>query len=77
MGINFDQIKGRAQDALTKNSGKIEQGLDKASGFAKERFGKQSEKIDTATQKAKDFLHKSTGDSGPDGSGSDGKSGGQ
>lgn len=61
MGINFDQIKNKAQDTLGKNSGKIEQGLDKASGFAKQRFGKQSDKIDNATRKAKDFLHKNSG----------------
>ncbi|PXY31303.1 antitoxin [Prauserella muralis] len=61
MGINFEQIKNKAQDALTKNSGKIEQGLDKASGAAKSRFGKQSDKIDSATKKAKEFLHKNAG----------------
>ncbi len=61
MGINFNELKHKAQDALTKNSDKIEQGLDKASGMAKSRFGKQSSKIDTATEKAKKFLHKNAG----------------
>ncbi|WP_024875529.1 antitoxin [Saccharomonospora piscinae] len=61
MGINFNELRHKAQDALSKNSGKIEQGLDKASGMAKSRFGKQSGKIDTATEKAKNFLHKNSG----------------
>ncbi|EHK89423.1 antitoxin [Saccharomonospora azurea] len=61
MGINFNELKHKAQDALTKNSDKIEQGLDKASGMAKSRFGKQSSKIDNATEKAKKFLHKNAG----------------
>ncbi len=53
MGINFGEIKKKAQDALSKNSDKVEQGLDKASGFAKSKFGDKADKIDNATQKAK------------------------
>ncbi|WP_298180778.1 antitoxin [Saccharomonospora sp.] len=61
MAINLNQLKSKAQDVLSKNSDKIEQGLDKASGMAKSRFGKQSDKIDTATRKAKSFLQKNAG----------------
>ena len=61
MAINLHQLKTMAQDMLSKNSDKIEQGLDKASGMAKSRFGKQSSKIDNATEKAKKFLHKNAG----------------
>lgn len=64
MGINFDEIKKKAQQALDQNAGKIEQGIDKASGFAKSRFGQHAAKIDDVTAKAKDFLHKSTGGKG-------------
>lgn len=70
MGINFDDMKKKAQDALSKNSDKVEQGLDKASGFAKSKFGDKADKIDGATQKAKDALHKQTG--GEDGQGGQG-----
>lgn len=66
MGINFDDIKKKAQHALDENAGKIEHGIDKASGFAKSKFGQHSAKIDDVTTKAKDFLHKSTSD-GKDG----------
>lgn len=65
MGINFDEIKKKAQDALGQNAEKIEEGLDKASGFAKSKLGQHSDKIDTVTGKAKDFLHKSAGEGGP------------
>jgi antitoxin protein of toxin-antitoxin system len=61
MGITFDEIKKKAQDALDHNAPKIEHGIDKASGFAKSRFGQHSAKIDDVTTKAKDFLHKNIG----------------
>ncbi|MFF5991003.1 antitoxin [Prauserella flavalba] len=64
MGINFNELKKKAQDALSKNSDKVEQGLDKASGFAKSKFGNKSDQIDNATKKAKEFLHKNAGGEG-------------
>ncbi|MFC4001461.1 antitoxin [Prauserella oleivorans] len=64
MGINFNELKKKAQDALTKNSDKVEQGIDKASGFAKSRFGNKADKIDDVTKKAKDYLHKQSGGQG-------------
>ncbi len=70
MGMNLNDLKKKAQDALSKNSGKVEQGIDKASGFAKSRFGDKSDKIDDVTNKAKGYLHQQTdGDSGSQGSG--------
>lgn len=60
MGISFDEIKKKAQDALDQNAGKIEQGIDKAGGFVKSKFGQHSAKIDDVTTKAKDFLYKNT-----------------
>ncbi|HET6500755.1 MAG TPA: antitoxin [Amycolatopsis sp.] len=60
MGISFDEIKKKAQDALDQNAGKIEQSIDKASGFAKSKFGQHSDKIDGVSTKAKDILHKNT-----------------
>ncbi|TVT50732.1 antitoxin [Amycolatopsis rhizosphaerae] len=68
MGINFDEIKKKAQETKKKaqeslghNAGKIEQGIDKAGGFAKSKLGKHADKIDTMTTKAKDVLHKAQG----------------
>ncbi|GAB3584183.1 hypothetical protein GCM10027445_59980 [Amycolatopsis endophytica] len=79
MGINFDEIKKKAQQALDQNADKIESGIDKASGFAKSRFGQHSGKIDNVTGKAKDFLHKnqSGDDPGPGPQGGPGPSGPQ
>lgn len=72
MGIDFNRIKSKAQEALGKHGDKVEQGLDKASGAAKSRFGNKSEQIDGYTQKAKDFVRKQD----EQGSG-DGNEGGQ
>ncbi|HVV11217.1 antitoxin [Amycolatopsis sp.] len=66
MGINFDEIKKKAQQALDDNAEKIEHGIDKASGFAKSKFGQHSGKIDNVSTKAKDFLHKNQSDPGPE-----------
>jgi hypothetical protein len=61
MGINFDELKNKAQAALDKHGDKIEQGLDKASGFAKSKLTGHDEQIDGVTEKAKSFLHKDDG----------------
>jgi hypothetical protein len=58
MGIDFDSIKNKAQEALGKHGEKIEEGIDKTSDFAKSKFGQHADKIDGVTGKAKDFLHK-------------------
>ncbi len=75
MGINFNEIKKKAQQALGQNADKIEHGLDKASGFAKSKFGQHSGKIDNVTSKAKDLLHKQSG--GGDGEAGPGPAGPQ
>ena len=68
MGLNFDDIKNKAKDALKEHGDKIEQGLDKAGDFAKDKFGGQhSEKIDQATGKAKEFLDRNRGEGGQPG----------
>ncbi|MDT8910183.1 antitoxin [Amycolatopsis sp. PS_44_ISF1] len=61
MGINFDEIKNKAQDALREHGDKIEEGLDKAAGFAKSKVDGQDSKIDGGVQKAKEFLDKFSG----------------
>lgn len=57
MGIDFEALKGKAEEALREHNDKIEEGLDKAAGFAKSKFGHESQ-IDTGVEKAKDFLNK-------------------
>jgi hypothetical protein len=61
MGINFDEIKNKAQDALREHGDKIEEGLDKAAGFAKSKVEGHDSKIDGGVEKAKEFLDKFSG----------------
>ncbi|MEV6897075.1 antitoxin [Amycolatopsis sp. NPDC051372] len=66
MGINFDELKNKATEALRDNSDKIEQGLDKAAGFAKSKTSGHDSQIDGGVEKAKDFLGKLVGTDKPD-----------
>jgi hypothetical protein len=61
MGIDFDALRNKAQDALKEHGDKIEHGLDKAADFAKAKFAGHDSKIDGATDKAKAFLDKLEG----------------
>jgi hypothetical protein len=58
MGIDFEALKGKAEEALREHNDKIEEGLDKAAGFAKSKFAGHDEQIDSGVEKAKDFLNK-------------------
>jgi hypothetical protein len=61
----MDELKKKARDALTKNRGKIEEGLDKAADKAKQKAGNEhSGKIDSVVEKGRDALDKFTGDNG-------------
>ncbi|MEC3978838.1 antitoxin [Amycolatopsis sp. H20-H5] len=56
MGINFDELKNKAQDALKEHGDKIGEGLDKAGDFAKSKFSGHDQQIDGGIAKAKGFL---------------------
>ncbi|MEU4245801.1 antitoxin [Amycolatopsis sp. NPDC026612] len=58
MGIDFEALKGKAEEALREHNDKIEEGLDKAADFAKSKFAGHDGQIDTGVEKAKDFLNK-------------------
>jgi hypothetical protein len=64
MGIDFDALKNKAQDALKEHGDKIDEGIDKAAGFAKSKFGGHDSQIDGASGKAKEFLDKFEGKPG-------------
>lgn len=64
MALNFNEMKSKAQQALGKNSDKVDKGLDKASKFAKSRFQGKSDQIDNAVSKARTFVHKQADESG-------------
>ncbi|MFJ4103410.1 antitoxin [Amycolatopsis japonica] len=58
MGINFDELKNKATDALREHNDKIEGGLDKAADFAKSKFSGHDAQIDSGVEKAKGFINK-------------------
>lgn len=55
MGINFDELKNKAQNLVNEHGDKIEQGVAKAGEFAKGKFG-HGEQIDAAVDKVKDLI---------------------
>ena len=55
MGINFDELKNKAQDLVEQHGDKIEDGLAKAADFAKQKFGHEQQ-IDSVVDKAKDLI---------------------
>jgi hypothetical protein len=67
MGINFDELKNKAQDLVNEHGDKIEDGLEKAGEFAKGKFGHEQQ-IDTVVDKAKDLIpdKPQAGDNHPD-----------
>jgi hypothetical protein len=53
----FDNLKGRASEAVDAHGDKIAQGIDKVGDFVDEKTGGQhSDKVDLAQEKAKEVL---------------------
>ena len=50
MGINFDDLKNKAQDLVKEHGDKIEDGVEKAGDFAKKKFG-HDEQVDKVVDK--------------------------
>lgn len=51
--------KERLSNAVSKNSNKIDQGIDRATNYANEKTGrKHSDKIDNAAKKAREYKDK-------------------
>jgi hypothetical protein len=55
----------KAKEALSSNSDKVGEGVDKASEFAKSKFEGHDDQIDQASGKAKDYLNKQGGGDQP------------
>jgi hypothetical protein len=55
MGINFDELKNKAQDLVNQHGDKIEDGVEKAGEFAKQKFG-HDQQVDTVVDKIQDFI---------------------
>jgi hypothetical protein len=55
VGINFDELKNKAQELVNEHGDKIENGLDKAGDFAKQKFGHEQQ-IDSAVDKLQELI---------------------
>lgn len=55
MGIDFDELKNKAQDLVEKHGDKIEEGVEKAGDFAKQRFG-HGEQVDKVVDKLQNAI---------------------
>lgn len=69
MGINFDDLKNKAQDLVEKHGDKIEQGVGKAGEVAKDKFG-HGEQVDKVVDKIQGAIPHKPGESGSDEPGS-------
>lgn len=50
MGIDFDDLKNKAQDLVKEHGDKIEDGVEKAGEFAKNKFG-HDDQVDKVVDK--------------------------
>ena len=55
MGIDFDDLKKKAEDLVKEHGDQIESGVDKAADFAKGRFG-HDETVDKVADKIKGMI---------------------
>ncbi|RSM73854.1 antitoxin [Kibdelosporangium aridum] len=55
MGINFDELKNKAQDLVKQHGEKIEEGVEKAGEFAKQKFGHESQ-VDAVVDKIQEMI---------------------
>ena len=55
MGIDFENLKNKADDLLKEHGDQIEAGVEKAGEFAKGKFG-HDETVDKAVDKIRDLI---------------------
>ncbi|MGH3738008.1 MAG: antitoxin [Micromonosporaceae bacterium] len=56
MKDKFDNLKGKAKDAMGEHGDKVNEGIDRAKDFADEKTeGKYSEQIDQGAEQARDW----------------------
>lgn len=65
MGIDFNEMKNKAQNLAEKHGDKIEQGVQKAGDFAKDKFG-HDDKVDKAVDKIQQNIPREGGSSRQD-----------
>ncbi|HVK21464.1 MAG TPA: antitoxin [Actinokineospora sp.] len=55
MGIDFNELKNKAEDLVEQHGDKIEQGVEKAGEFVKGKFG-HAEQVDGVVDKIQDMI---------------------
>ncbi|WP_436493223.1 antitoxin [Actinokineospora sp. HUAS TT18] len=55
MGIDFNELKNKAEDLVEQHGDKIEQGVEKAGEFVKGKFG-HDEQVDGVVDKIQDMI---------------------
>ena len=55
MGIDFNELKNKAQDLVKEHGDKIEDGVEKVGEFAKKKFGHE-DKVDSVVDKIQDMI---------------------
>jgi hypothetical protein len=55
VGINFDDLKNKAQNLVKEHGDKIEQGVEKAGDLAKKKFG-HGDQVDKVVDKVQDAI---------------------
>lgn len=53
--MDFDALKGKAEELLDEHGDKVEDGVEKLGEVVKEKFG-HAEQVDTVVEKIKDFV---------------------
>lgn len=55
MGIDFNELKNKAEDVLEQHGDKIEDGVEKAGEFAKSKFG-HGDTVDKVVDKIQEMI---------------------
>jgi hypothetical protein len=66
VGINFDDLKNKAQNLVKEHGDKIEQGVEKAGDLAKKKFG-HADQVDKVVDKVQDAIPDKPGTTKPTG----------
>ncbi|AEA22602.1 antitoxin [Pseudonocardia benzenivorans] len=53
--MDFDALKGKAEELLNEHGDKIEAGVEKLGDVVKDKYG-HAEQVDTVVDKIKDFV---------------------
>ncbi|GLZ40713.1 antitoxin [Actinokineospora sp. NBRC 105648] len=68
MGIDFNELKNKAEGLIEQHGDKIEEGVEKAGEFVKGKFGHEAQ-VDTVVDKIQDLIPDKPGTQAAQGTG--------